>query len=100
MSRSQIHYVLLFLWLFAIFATPIISFLGEENNSIVTINLNEEEQQEQAKKNIDEKLIVEKKGSDFSLQSHLQGCLSYDFYIFGNSEHISEIVLPPPEQFI
>ena len=97
--RSQTHHVLLFLWLFAILAPPTISLLNEENNSILTVNLNEEEQ-EQAKKNSDEKLVVEKKGSDFSRLAHLQGLLSHDFYMADSSEHISEIILPPPKRFI
>ena len=66
----------------------------------MTINLNEEEQKGQEKNNIDEKLIVEGTNTDFSLLSQLQSSLSYDFYILGNFEHISEIILPPPEHLI
>jgi len=100
MPRLRTHHILLFLWLFAIFAPSTISLLSDENKSIVTINLNEEEQQEQGKNNVDEKLIVEHSNSDFSLLSRLQASLFYDFHKFGNSEHASEIILPPPERFI
>lgn len=100
MSKSRILYIMLFLWLFAIFAPSVISLLSEEHTSLLTINLSEKEQQEQEKNNIDEKLIVEGADTNFSDLSHLQSSLSYNFYILENSEHISEIILPPPEYFI
>ena len=100
MPRLKIHFILLFVWLSAIFAPPVVSLLSAGSKSLVTINLNEEKEQEQGKKDIDEKLIVEKKGADFSLLSLLQGSLSHDFYILDNSEHFSEIILPPPEPLI
>jgi hypothetical protein len=74
--------------------------LSEGNKTILTINLCEEEQKGQEKSDIDEKLIVERANTNFSPLSHLQSSLSYNFYVLGNSDHISEIILPPPEYTI
>jgi len=100
MLKSLKHFILLFVWMFAILAPPVVSMLEDDNKTFVTLNLNEEEQQEQGKTDIDENLIVEKKGSDFSLLSILESSLSCAFYVLESSEHISKIFLPPPEHTV
>ena len=100
MSKRHLLFVLLSVWIFAIVAPPIISLLCEDGKSIITVNLNEEEQQEQGKKSIDEKLVVKGNSSDFSFLYRLQYSTLYDFYLLGKSDYASEIFLPPPEHHI
>ena len=99
MRTSYLPLILISVWLFAIFAPPIISVLGEDGTSIITLNLNEEEQQEQGKKTLDEKQVVVRTSTSLLVLSRLQNTHLYDFYLLGNSDHSSEIVLPPPEQY-
>ena len=58
MPRPALILVLLSVWLFAIFAPPLISIFCDDRNPIVSINLNEEEQQEQGKKSTDELAVM------------------------------------------
>ena len=88
---------LLVLWLFAIVGPSVITLLSDNNKSIITLNLNEEEQQEQGKKNIGEKIAFQDKSSNFQILSHLQNYLSYSFYLLSKSDIYIDIVLPPPK---
>ncbi|SDL64402.1 hypothetical protein [Kriegella aquimaris] len=99
MIRSTIIITLLSIWLFAIFAPPIISLLNSDGSTIITVNLNEEEQPEQGKKNIAEKKIVYD-NTNYSFLAQLKNSTSSDFYLLANFDHTLEIILPPPESLI
>lgn len=89
----------LFLWLFAIAAPSVITFIDSDNTFLIT-SLNEEEQQEQGKKNLEEEKII---GNDLSLillSFNYKERLAADVYLFGNSIHTQKILLPPPESII
>ena len=100
MKGSNILLTLLFVWLFAIFAPSVIMLCNNDGNTVLTTNLNEEEQQEQGKKNVDEKLILEKNTPDYSRLSHLRQLGSYHYYELGHYNLPSEILLPPPEHIV
>ncbi len=89
-------FILLGLWLFAIAAPSVINLINVEKPVMVS-NLNEEEHHEQGKKSIDEKKVNNNGLSDFSLWSLWQNTVSSDAYLFGTSDFMSNIILPPPE---
>lgn len=99
MLRSTIFITLLSIWLFAIFAPPIISLMNNDGKTIITINLNEEEQSEQGKKNVAEKKIVYD-NTNFYFLAQLRNHSLNDFYLLANFDHTLEIILPPPEPII
>ncbi len=99
MFRSTIIISLLSIWLFAIFAPPVISLMNNDGNTIITVNLNEEEQPEQGKKNVAEKKIVYD-NTNFSFLAQLRNHSLSDFYLLANFDHTLEIILPPPESLI
>jgi hypothetical protein len=94
--KSFIFVILTSIWLTGILAPPILQLL-DVKKPLITINLNEEESQEQAKKDLSEEIILSnlpEHQSIFFLSSLTQTswedslhCLSY----------ASEIQLPPPE---
>lgn len=96
MSKSRMLFMLLGLWLFAIAAPSVITLIDVDKPVVVT-NLNEEEQQEQGKKSIDEKKVVDTDSYCFSLLSYWQDAVSCNGYLMGTSDFRSEIILPPPE---
>jgi hypothetical protein len=100
MTRSHILFVLLYLWIFAIVAPPIIAFFDRDLKSVVSINLNEEEPHEQGKKSVDQKLIIDQNTSIYSLRSKLQQPALDMFDHIEKSNLALEIVLPPPKFII
>jgi hypothetical protein len=94
--RSYIYIFLTSIWLTGILAPPILQ-LFDVNRPILVVNLNEEEPQEQAKKDLSEELIL----------TRLTGQQSMIFlrsFTKNNWDHslnyvsfTSEIPLPPPE---
>ncbi len=98
MYCSKTIFVLLFIWLFAVFAPPVISLTDAEDRIFISLNQNEEEQQEQGKKDTsEEKIVQESRGSwAFSAlkntRSYIQGPVSKMTQLY------LEIPLPPPEQ--
>lgn len=97
MIRFNILIVLLSVWIFAILAPPIITLMNDDGNAVISMNVTEEEQQEQGKKNHGEKLILENSSPGAYHLSHLLNLGFYDFYLLGHYDRNSEIVLPPPE---
>lgn len=91
-------FVLLFIWLFAVFAPPVISLANTEDRVFISLNQNEEEQQEQGKKDTSEEKIVQESSDSWAFttlrntRSYAQGPLP------SLSDHYLEIPLPPPEQ--
>ena len=100
MKRSNIHFAFLLLWLFALIVPPTISLLDSHGNTEFSINLNEEEQQEQGKKNPDEEKIVREAISDYSLLSSLNKSEMGIYYFLSHTDYTQEILLPPPERSI
>jgi hypothetical protein len=98
MKRSNILFTLLFVWIFAIFAPSVITLYNNDGNTILTSNLNEEEQQEQGEKNQGEKKIVKENSSDFSLLAAIKKSELGNFYFMAHTDHTVEILLPPPER--
>ncbi|MBT8321268.1 MAG: hypothetical protein KJO90_06315 [Eudoraea sp.] len=96
MYRVNIIHTLLVIWLFAIIAPPVITLVNEEERVYISINQNEEEQEQGKKDNSEEKIVEE--------------TLEYaNLFGFGTSRnfksenvnsfpsHFLEIPLPPPE---
>jgi len=96
MTRSRMLFTLLSLWLFAIAAPSIITLVDVDNPVVVT-NLNEEEQQEQGKKNIGEKELINDGSANLALRSKKGNRSNFAFYLGKSLETNLEIVLPPPE---
>ena len=98
MERQNILLTLLFVWIFAILAPPVISLLSDEGNTVISINLNEEEQQEQGKKNQGEEKIVKENTTDFSFLFTVKKGKMGNSYVMAHTDHTVEILLPPPER--
>lgn len=96
MSKSRMLFFLLGLWLFAIAAPSVITLINPDKLVVVT-NLNEEEQNEQGKKSIDEKKVVDSDVCDFSWTSKLGNTTNFKFYLAKSLDTTLEIILPPPE---
>jgi len=94
--KAVARMTLLFLWLFAVVA-PSIIILCDVENTVLVLNLNEEEQEMGQKSQVDEKII----GSvifDFSLIAQSKEFFAADFYSLRYIDFASEVLLPPPEQ--
>lgn len=98
MGRQNILLTLLFVWIFAILAPPVISLINDDGNAVITINLNEEEQQEQGKKSQDEEKIVKENAVDLSFLANVKKGKTDNFYVMSLTDHTVEILLPPPER--
>jgi hypothetical protein len=98
MKRSNFLFTLLFTWLFAIFAPSVISLINNDGSTVININLNEEEQQEQGKKNQGEEKIVKDNSTDFTLLALVKTVEMGNFYFMPHTDHTAEILLPPPER--
>ncbi len=59
MYRAKIIYTLLAIWLFAIIAPPVITMVNEEERVYISINQNEEEQEQGKKDTSEEKMVQE-----------------------------------------
>ncbi len=59
MYRAKTIYTLLAIWLFAIIAPPVITMVNEEERVYISINQNEEEQEQGKKDNSEEKMVQE-----------------------------------------
>lgn len=97
MGRPNILLTLLFVWIFAILAPSVISLINDEGNTVISINLNEEEQQEQGKKNQSEEKIVKENLTDYSFLAAVKKAKTHNFYFMALTDHTVEILLPPPE---
>ncbi len=100
MIKSSILTSLIFIWLFAVFAPPIISLVSNEEGIFISVNLNEEEQQEQGKKDdSEEKTLLEYFIAQIHISPNERRFLSDQLGIIISS-HAIEIPLPPPELLI
>ena len=103
MSRSFFKsFVVVFLstiWITGIIAPPVLQLI-DDNAMFISLNMNEEEPQEQGKKDIGEEFILGNPMSvnDFLLFSYSDSAGDYASS-FSNS-YYGEIQLPPPEELL
>jgi hypothetical protein len=93
------HLTLLTLWLFAVIAPSAVALMDIDNPIVIT-NLNEEEQQETVKKNQAEEKIVTGNKSLLSLILQSNKSIVGHHFLIDHIDYTSEILLPPPEQFL
>lgn len=86
------------LWLFAITAPSVIT-LCDVDNPVVVTNLNEEEQQETAKKSMAEEKFVKEHLLDFSLMALSKKSTVGNFHVMVTFNLSFEVLSPPPEHF-
>ena len=97
MYRKTTVYTLLFIWLLAILAPPVISLANDEERVFISLNQNEEEQSEQGKKDTSEEKIVQDSADYSAFASHLNAN-NYSLYPgLRGPVCFLEIPLPPPE---
>ena len=96
--KNVARITLMILWLFAIIAPSIIT-LCDVDNPIVVSNLNEEEQQETAKKSIAEEKFVKENILNFSLIALDKKSTVGNFHVMGTFNLSFEVLSPPPEHF-
>ncbi len=95
--RKAVLITLLGIWLFAVFAPPALVLLGGDSETFVSYNLSDEEKQEQEKKDSSEEKLLPNILNGHLTQLFQKKSLSSDNYLLGNSNHLPEIPLPPPE---
>jgi hypothetical protein len=96
--KSHILYILTIIWLTGIIAPPVLQLI-DDSAPIISINMNEEEPQEQGQKNTGEEVILE----DFlSFIAFLEpGLVKLTFWDkrLQYIPYFGEIPFPPPEHF-
>ncbi len=97
MPKSKIIFFLLFSWVFAIVAPPLVSMLNPDKKPIVTVNLNEEEQHDQGKKSPVEEKFLTGNICDFSLIAQSKKSAMGNYNPITHINIPSEILLPPPK---
>ena len=95
--RSVVLTSLLAIWLFAVFAPSTVVLMGGESSVLVSYSFGEDEKQEQEKKDTSEEKLVPNILNGFLAQMLLRKGSLTDNYLLGNSNHLPEIPLPPPE---
>ena len=89
--------LMLSIWLFGIVMPSVVSLTGDDQ--VIVVNLNEEEQQEAAKKIQAEKDIINDKPRHFfSLQAQSKTWMTGIHKSLGDNDFNLEILLPPPER--
>ena len=97
MYRTKTVYTLLFIWLMAILAPPVISLSNEGERVFISLNQNEEEQSEQGKKDTSEEKIVQD-AADYSAFAFQLNANNYSLdQVLHGPVCFLEIQLPPPE---
>ncbi|WP_297707817.1 hypothetical protein [uncultured Eudoraea sp.] len=97
MIKSAILASLISIWLFAVFAPSIVSLVNNEDGIFISVNLNEEKQQEEGKKDdSEEKTLLEYWLTQMHISPLERTFLSDQLEIIISS-HAIEIPLPPPE---
>jgi len=94
--KTAIRITLLSFWICTLTVPSFVTILNSNDDPILVINLNEEEQQEQLKKDIEEKQITYY-ASSIMPNAQLKKTADADHYLISTSNMMTEIVLPPPE---
>lgn len=100
MTKSSILVSLIFIWLFTVFAPSVISLVNTDHSVYVSLNLNDEEQQEQAKYDDSEEKIIHEYSIAQIRFSQQKRTLFSDKRQLIFFSHPIEISLPPPEVLI
>ena len=93
----MLRFLLLFLWLFTIFAPTALTLFGGDEQLVVN-TISEEEQQEQGKKDKTEEKIINDSYSDYSFLAQLFREALDNSNTLDFMDYMEEILLPPPEQ--
>lgn len=97
MIKSSILASLISIWLFAVFAPSIISYITHEESFFISVNLTDEEPQEQSKKdNSEEKTLLQYGVAHIGISPKERKFLS-DQPETCISPYPIEIPIPPPE---
>ena len=100
MTRSAIIATLIGIWLFAIVAPSVITLVNKGESILISLNLNEKEQQEQSKKDDkEEKILLENWLAQVQLSLHEKSPY-LEMEKINSSTHSIEIPLPPPELMV
>ncbi len=94
--KSLIIIVLSTIWILGVLTPPIVHLITDDA-SFISMNLNEEEPQEQQKKDIDEEKILTFPNHGFPLWGNKNNMVLSDSASFIILSHTTEIPLPPPE---
>ena len=100
MTKSSILVSLIFIWLFTVFAPSVISLVNNEDSAYVSLNVKEEEQQEQAKFDSSEEKIFHEESTTQIGFSQQKRTLFLDKRRLIFLSHSVEISLPPPKVLI
>ena len=96
MYRAKTIYTLLAIWLFAIIAPPVITMVNEEERVYISINQNEEEQEQGKKDTSEEKMVQET--LEYADLINLRTTRKFKSDIINQAPaFFLEIPLPPPE---
>lgn len=98
MLKPYLHFFLLSTWLFAIVAPSMVSYLSSKDQTVITFNLGEEEQQEQGQKSSVEEKFVRENTNDFSIVRFQIKSPIKDLEYIIYSNHTLEVLSPPPKQ--
>lgn len=94
--KSLVLIVLSSIWILGVLTPPIVNLVTDDA-SFISMNLNEEEPQEEEKKDIDEEKILTIRHQGYSIWSTKNSAVLFDTASFGVLTHTTEIPLPPPE---
>lgn len=97
--KSFVFVILTSVWLTGILVPPMLQLL-DINDPMISININEEEPQEQGKKDLNEEIILSnlsRHQSLFFLRGLSQPKYEHDLYYLS---YPTEIQLPPPEAIL
>ncbi|MCW5514848.1 hypothetical protein [Muriicola sp. Z0-33] len=98
--KKTFHLTLLALWIFTVAVPSLVTVYSKGENVVFVMNLGDEEQQEEGKKDSSEEKIIP---SDIHNDPDLflsKRNTTGDNYILGRSNHAPDITLPPPEHKI
>ena len=93
-----LRFALLCLWLSAILTPSIITLI--DGTSVMVVNINEEEQQEQGEEPQAEEKIAKDANPNTILLSDIKKTTMEIFFLHNHKDHFIEILLPPPERRI
>lgn len=100
MIKSTVLASLISIWLFAVFAPSVISLVNNEDNIFISVNLNEEKQQEEGEKgDSEEKILLENCLAQITFLQNERNLFLHTLQI-NFSSYAIEIPLPPPEFLI
>jgi len=95
--KSVILLVLSSIWLFVVFVPSVLSIMDIEEVSFISINLTDEEQEEQINQDFDEEIVLQEFSSLKSQIKVLNTLFIISSKVIFFRPHTLEIFLPPPK---